>query len=107
MAKRQSLKELQERLAQRLTVAKTLSWGEADTYREFAYLRLEENPDLASLGGPFVLMSWIVTAERRTAQPDELDVPLRQEHLEQARLLLAGVQAERSDAERSDAEQPA
>ena len=63
---------------------------------EFAYLRLEDNPDLAALGGPFVLMTWIVAAERRNAQPDALDVPLSQDHLEQDRLLLEKVQSERA-----------
>ena len=82
--------------SERLAVAKTLSWAEADTYREFAYLRLEDNPDLAALGGPFVLMTWYVAAERRNAQPDALDVPLSQDHLEQDRLLLEKVQSERA-----------
>lgn len=90
--------------SERLVVAKTLSWAEADTYREFGYLRLEENPELAAVGGPFVVMSWIVTAERRNAQPDELDLPLPQEHLEQARLFLEEIQSERA-AEQTNAKQ--
>ena len=42
------------------------------------------------------MMTWIVAAKRRNAQPDALDVPLSQDHLEQDRLLLEKVQSERA-----------
>ncbi len=61
--------------SERLQVARTLSWAEAETYRETARLSLEDNPhaDLST----FVVMTWIVTAARRNERPDALDTPCR------------------------------
>ena len=82
--------------SERLVVARTLSWAEAEIAREFAYLNLEDNPSVASLGGPFVLMTWYVTADRRNSQPEILDAPLPQEELESLRRLLNTVLEERT-----------
>lgn len=84
--------------SERLVVATTLSWAEAEIAREFAYLDLEDNPSVASLGGPFVLMTWYVTAARRNSQPEALDTPLPQEELESQRGLLETLLSEGSTA---------
>lgn len=82
--------------SERLVVARTLSWAEAEIAREFAYLDLEDNSSMATLVGPFVLTTWTVTARRRNVQPEALDTPLSQEDLEGWREFLNAVLEERS-----------
>lgn len=74
--------------SERLMVSRTLSWAEADIYREFAYLTIEEQPDPNKFPTPFVLMTWLVTHQRHNIQPETLDRPLPQGHLDQERLRL-------------------
>jgi hypothetical protein len=68
--------------SERLVVAQTISWAEAELYRQFAFLRLEEDPRLEAQGA-FTIMTWIVTAE--------------QSHLESGRQELVELVAERGE----------
>lgn len=60
--------------------AQTLTWAEANVYRQTAALRRDETQWLEELS-LFTLMTWIVTATRMNENPTRLDLPLIQEVL--------------------------
>lgn len=92
--------------SERLQVANTLSWAEAETFREVAYAHLSLNPALQV--GPFGLMTWIVTGARRNERPDALDVPLPQEYLiEELKATRESERASEPTAEGNSRERPA
>lgn len=77
--------------SERLVVAQSLTWMEAELYRPFARLRIAENSALVKK--EFGLLSvtiWIVAAERLKTRPYHLKLPLPQSQLDLAAAFLSG-----------------
>ena len=75
--------------SERLIVALSLTWAEAELYGRFARLRTEENRALSKKGfGLLAVTTWIVAFERLKIRPDQLDLPLLESQLELAAALL-------------------
>lgn len=66
--------------SERIVVAKTLTWAEAEVFRELVWLIGREDPRVHERLA-FDQMLWLVTARRRNEQPDQLDLPLPQDDL--------------------------
>lgn len=66
--------------SERVVVAKTLTWAEAEVFRRLVWLIGRENPRVHERFA-FDQMLWGVTARRRNEQPDQLDLPLPQDDL--------------------------
>lgn len=75
--------------SERLVVAQSLTWTEAELYRHFARQRITENPALGRKEfGLLSVTTWIVASERLKTPPHQLDQPLPQEQLDAATKLL-------------------
>ena len=68
--------------SERLEVAETLTWAEANVFRESAVVVREDHPHLAERD-LFTLMTWMVTGARRQENFRCLDLPLGQSYLEE------------------------
>jgi hypothetical protein len=75
--------------SERAMIAETLTWAEAEVYRSFAALRIQENPALKKLG-LFTVMTWIVASERVNTPPHDLTIAVADSHLAEVKGMLRG-----------------
>lgn len=81
--------------SERVVVAQSLSWAEAEQYRPFAQGRIKANPVLARRDfGLLWVTIWIVAYERLKMRAHPLESPLPQSQLDRAAALLPPAQSE-------------